>query len=340
MSYQSQLNNLMQMATIEQLNMLMNSNSNNNNKKEDSLGKDVLNLPIVQRVVAAYEDEIKAKDKASITTSCKCANYEHQFALILAKLDAQALAQDKALAQVLSKLEEIHASTKKLDVWSINDNPIVQESESYTVTLPREEEVEEEVEVVEEIKVEYQFADAEEEEIKEVEIKEVEIKPYKCEQHITLDIEELINVEIQSIVLSEAEDEVDEEVIEEEVVVEDLIEDLVEEEVVESDLLEEVVVVEDLEEVVVVEDLVEDLVVEEEVEEESEVEVESEEEVEVKEVLSEVVEEEEAEVFEIEIDDISYFATDEENGILYEVDSDGEVGKQVGIIKDGEPIFS
>jgi len=319
MSYQSQLNNLMQMATIEQLNMLMNSNSNNNNKKEDSLGKDVLNLPIVQRVVAAYEDEIKAKDKASISTSCKCANYEHQFALILAKLDAQALAQDKALAQVLSKLEEIHASTKKLDVWSINDNPIVQESESYTVTLPREEEVEEE------IKEEYQFADAEEEEeIKEV---EVEVRPYKCEQHITLDIEELINVEIQSIVLSEEDEEEDlvvEEVEVEEAEAEDLIEDLVVEEVEEEVEAEEVVVEEE-------EDLVE---------EESEVEVESEEEVEVKEVLSEVVEEEEAEVFEIEIDDISYFATDEENGILYEVDSDGEVGKQVGIIKDGEPIFS
>ena len=55
-----------------------------------------------------------------------------------------------------------------------------------------------------------------------------------------------------------------------------------------------------------------------------------------------VVEEEEdsEEVFEIEIDDVTYFATDEENGILYEVDKDGEVGKKVGIIKDGEPIFS
>jgi len=34
------------------------------------------------------------------------------------------------------------------------------------------------------------------------------------------------------------------------------------------------------------------------------------------------------------------FATDEENGILYEVTKTGEVGKKVGIIKDGEPIFS
>ena len=52
------------------------------------------------------------------------------------------------------------------------------------------------------------------------------------------------------------------------------------------------------------------------------------------------MEEEEEEVFEIEIDDVTYYATSEENGILYEVDKDGEVGKKVGIIKDGEPIFS
>ena len=54
----------------------------------------------------------------------------------------------------------------------------------------------------------------------------------------------------------------------------------------------------------------------------------------------EIAVEEEEEVFEIEIDDVTYFATHEENGILYEIDSDGDVGKKVGIIKDGEPIFS
>ena len=51
-------------------------------------------------------------------------------------------------------------------------------------------------------------------------------------------------------------------------------------------------------------------------------------------------EEEEEEVFEIEIDDVTYFATHEENGILYEITSDGDVGKKIGIIKDGEPIFN
>jgi hypothetical protein len=57
------------------------------------------------------------------------------------------------------------------------------------------------------------------------------------------------------------------------------------------------------------------------------------------EVLKEY-EEEEEEVFEIEIDDVTYFATDEENGILYEMTSDGDIGKKVGIIKDSEPIFN
>jgi hypothetical protein len=46
------------------------------------------------------------------------------------------------------------------------------------------------------------------------------------------------------------------------------------------------------------------------------------------------------EVFEIEIEDVTYFATDEDNGILYEMTSDGDVGKKVGIIKNGEPIFN
>ena len=53
----------------------------------------------------------------------------------------------------------------------------------------------------------------------------------------------------------------------------------------------------------------------------------------------EVEEEEEEEVFEIEIDDVTYFATNEENGPIYEVGQDGDPGKQVGYLKDGEPFF-
>ena len=79
----------------------------------------------------------------------------------------------------------------------------------------------------------------------------------------------------------------------------------------------------------------------EETESETEVADEEEEEEEEEEETEELADvEEEEEVFEIEIDDVTYYATSEENGILYEVDADGEVGKKVGIIKDGEPIFS
>jgi hypothetical protein len=56
--------------------------------------------------------------------------------------------------------------------------------------------------------------------------------------------------------------------------------------------------------------------------------------------VKEEEEEEEEEVFEIEIDDVTYFATDEENGILYAVTDDGDIGEKVGILKDGEPIFT
>ena len=93
----------------------------------------------------------------------------------------------------------------------------------------------------------------------------------------------------------------------------------------------------------VISEAVEVKVVEDEVEEEvvddTEEEI-SDEEVAEEEVVAVVNLEEDEEVFEIEIDDVTYFATHEENGILYEVDENGEPGKKVGIIKDGEPIFS
>ena len=44
-------------------------------------------------------------------------------------------------------------------------------------------------------------------------------------------------------------------------------------------------------------------------------------------------------MFEIEIDDITYFAVNEENGPIYEVDEQGEPGNKVGHLKDGEPFF-
>ena len=82
---------------------------------------------------------------------------------------------------------------------------------------------------------------------------------------------------------------------------------------------------------------------EEEVVEEKEV-VEEEEVVKEKEVVKEEEEietenEEEEDFFEIEIDDVTYCTNNEETGIIYEVDKEGDIGKRVGYLKDGEPFF-
>lgn len=87
-----------------------------------------------------------------------------------------------------------------------------------------------------------------------------------------------------------------------------------------------------------IEELEDEVKEEEEESEELEDEVKDEEELEGD--VEEVKEEEDEEVFEIEIDDVTYFTNNEENGILYEVDETGEPGKQIGIIKEGEAIFS
>jgi hypothetical protein len=50
-------------------------------------------------------------------------------------------------------------------------------------------------------------------------------------------------------------------------------------------------------------------------------------------------ENEDEELFEIEIDDITYCTNNEENGFIYELTEDGEVGEKVGYLKDSEPFF-
>ena len=45
-------------------------------------------------------------------------------------------------------------------------------------------------------------------------------------------------------------------------------------------------------------------------------------------------------VFEIEIDEETYFTTDEKNGTLYNIDEDGEPGIEVGKLQNGIPVFN
>ena len=147
--------------------------------------------------------------------------------------------------------------------------------------------------------------------------------------------EESVADEVDDAVEEEEEDAVEDEVEEEEEEVEEeeeeeSVADEVEEEEEEESVADEVE--EEEEEESVADEVEEEESVAEEEEEESVAD-----EVEEEESVAEEVEEEE--VFEIEIDDVSYFATNEENGPIYEVDKDGDPGNKVGYLKDGEPIF-
>jgi hypothetical protein len=92
---------------------------------------------------------------------------------------------------------------------------------------------------------------------------------------------------------------------------------------------------------------VEEEEVEEEDEEEEEVEEVEEEEVEEEEVeeedeVNEIEEEsdEEEEVEELDIEGVKYYATDSKNGILYEFMEDGDIGDEIGYLKNGAVFFS
>jgi hypothetical protein len=49
--------------------------------------------------------------------------------------------------------------------------------------------------------------------------------------------------------------------------------------------------------------------------------------------------EEEEELFEIEIDDVTYCTNNDESGFIYQLSEDGDVGEKVGYFKDSEPFF-
>ena len=179
-------------------------------------------------------------------------------------------------------------------------------------------------------------------EIKAIKIKEepnvekVKVLEIDNDESVEDEVEDEEEVEVEEESEEEVE-EVEEPNVEKVKVLEIDNDELVEEVEVESE--EEVEEVE--EEVEEVEEEVEEVEFEEETEEEVGTEDEKDNLEKVEETLEEEEEEgEEEEVFEIDIDDVTYFATSEENGILYEITDDGEVGKKVGIIKDGEPIFS
>jgi hypothetical protein len=166
----------------------------------------------------------------------------------------------------------------------------------------------------EEVEVE-ESAEEEEVEVEEEE-EEVEVEESAEEEEVEVEEEEEeVEVEEEE---EEEEGEVEVEEEEEEVEVEESAEEE-EEEVEESAEEEEEEVEESAEEE------------EEEVEESAE---EEEEEVE------ESAEEEELEVFEITINGTEYYTTNENDGVIYAVDADGEVGDEIGKFVNKKPVFA
>ena len=152
---------------------------------------------------------------------------------------------------------------------------------------------------------------------------------------LVLEVDQFDNAEEEE----EEEDEEDEE--DEEEDEEDEEED--EEEQVKTIVGEQVkTIVEEQVKTIVEEEQVKTIVEEQEEEDEEQEEEEQEEEeqaVKEESAVKEQEEEDEEELFEIEIDGVSYCTGDEDKGIIYELTADGEVGKKVGYLKAGEPFF-
>jgi hypothetical protein len=310
------LDKIIQMISIEQLLGLMKQMKSNDTDPNTNTNNDILSLPIVKNVINAYEQEIKALNATTNTKS------DIPFASEITKITEQLDKINNNLLFIVEKINSMESDFKSMQnnkqVGKLNDDE-------------------------EHIKLKI-----EEKDIKDNDAFEsINIADDDCESDCSDDefIKE-IKASLAKMEKEEIEDELESKVEEKEVVSKaEAIEDEVEASEVDDDTEPEISddSDEDVKEVVkevkqlAQADEEED---EEEDEDEEADEEEEEEEEEEESAQAEAEEEEEEEVFEIEIDDVTYYATHEENGILYEVDKDGEVGKKVGIIRDGEPIFS
>ena len=343
------LDKLMQMATLEQMNNMIQQM----NKKTESEAKDVLSLPIVQKVIMAYEDELKVKKGSNeCKCNCKCDELiptilghlnDHNLKLqlienrlnglftLLENREPEKPVIDKNQTKLTSfpGFSEIPEVIKNVSLQksflpeenslesqqSCLESPCL-EKENITLNIEETEPENNNIDIIEDFDDEDIQESTDTEDVDQVQTETVEEEDKSEEEDEAVEEE------------NEAVEEEDEEAAEDKVAIED---EAVEEDEEDDESHENV----STEEEVATEDELEDQV--ELIKEDETVEEDEEDEAE-----EDKAEEDEAEeeVFEIEIDDITYFATDEENGILYEVDKDGEVGKKVGIIKDGEPIFS
>jgi len=309
-------NNEIDCIVAEVSNILRNRlNTLVNNVKNDETNEAVLNLPIVKKVL----DSVKGQTIINTTSN----NNDDEIRQL--QKDSQSCKEDiKTLTnmclQISKAISDLQSSIGNLSDKQNNLTKYIEqtkETENIQIKIVEKEKPKPNIIFIEEDEEEVVN---EQEEEKEQVTSEEEDSASLEEEQVASEVEE--EEEQEEAVTSEAEEEEEEEEEQEEVTSE------AEEEEVTSEAEEE----QDKEKQA--EDLA-SKAEEEAAEEEQEQEQEESSEVE------EQVEEEEGglEVFEIEIDDVTYFATDEENGDLYEVDKDGDIGKKVGFIKDGEVEF-
>ena len=347
MSHLSQnLERLIQMMSIEQLIGLLKQTNTTNN----TTNNDILLSPIVQKVIQEYEQEIKEL-KSNVSQGTNVSQSTNNVVPIVKDYSDDIAKIHKQLEAINTNLLSLADTIKNItQVNSINHvNSEILTSIPAPVTIISGENIrlniEEKINVDD--KEEVEVEELEEDELEEEELEEEELEEEDDEEE--LEEEEEVKVDDKNICsVCECKVILDEDI----VVVDDknhcgacdptvLQEEELEEEEVEEEVSDKEDEVADKEEEEVSEEEISDNEEEEEVSEkeisddEEEVEVSDKEQEEEQQVTNE-----DEEVFEIEIDDVTYYATHEENGILYAVEKDGDVGPQVGIIKDGEPIFS
>ena len=335
MSHLSQnLERLIQMMSIEQLIGLLKQTNTTNN----TTNNDILLSPIVQKVIQEYEQEIKEL-KSNVSQGTNVSQSTNNVVPIVKDYSDDIAKIHKQLIQINTNLLSLADTIKNItQVNSINHvNSEILTSIPAPVTIISGENIrlniEEKINVDD--KEEVEVEELEEDELEEEELEEEELEEEDDEEE--LEEEEEVKVDDKNICsVCECKVILDEDI----VVVDDKNHcGACDPNVIQEEELEEDEVEESEEEVSDKEEEISDN--EEEVSEkeisddEEEVEVSDKEQEEEQQVTNE-----DEEVFEIEIDDVTYYATHEENGILYAVEKDGDVGPQVGIIKDGEPIFS
>jgi hypothetical protein len=225
--------------------------------------------------------------------------------LIKTEVDKQYATIIPLFEKMLTKIEKLTNEVNELKSKNTKDIEIEDPQEKENIKLEIDELEEEEQEEQEETD------DVEEEEVVDVEEEEVD----------DTEEEEQKEIEVDDVEEEEETDDVEVEEEQKEIEVDDV----------------EVSTEEDVEK--------QDVKIVEENENEDDVETEKSEsdaEIDVEEEVNEtqnVIEDAEDEYFEIDIDDTTYCTTDEENGFIYELTEDGDIGTKVGYLKDGEPFF-